>query len=655
VLLATATTGRGDSSPGISPKCPTGQITNSAPPTLAPSGTVQVGTQLTASYYGGWASCGEGIDNYQWQFQRDDGSVTASCNAQRGCAAPSYTTQSADQGHTIWLYVAACNLDGCYAPEVQSSNSASVSSGGGGGCSTGSSMPEVDSFDPAGSASGEEVYLTGSGFTGACSVQFDGTSASYTVVDDSGIDATVPSGAGEGPITVTNQMGTATSFMPYYAHGARPMGTVSEMATPDYVKFANDNGTYWIGLRCSPLTESVAGWKEKGTSAGPGYISRMLRRTDATNMNTVTTVESPNDPSLLNSDLQGVGVFGVHLATGSARGTGPTSTGIANGNVCTSDIPTMNANGVQTLGAVSRVTSTPLIPPHKLSSTEWEVGVEATITTSYPGAGGNIDMFDVKYITRVNPDVVYQWTTVTNLCNSACGGPTWSIKEPKIVVTLNGESVDPTKEYTRVSCWDNTTQWTTPLSGTISNNPASATSNCGDATGGTNRMRTLFDYASSGNAAASPSGCPNNAPTALKTCFVVASESFIPNGSPYGPGQQLYLWSNAGQGFEKWAMDADADYRSDWKACSSGTRPAQAAVHRFEQAGHTPNNHRVKSNGSIEQTNEREAILMAWAGGSGPSDCQSLYAGLPSTKTSYGEFNAYSFGPGWKDNLVNPS
>lgn len=70
----------------------------------------------------------------------------------------------------------------------------------------------VDSFAPPSGAVGDPVVITGSGFTGATVVDFDGTPAvSYTVDSDTQITADVPAGATTGPISVTSPAGTGTS------------------------------------------------------------------------------------------------------------------------------------------------------------------------------------------------------------------------------------------------------------------------------------------------------------------------------------------------------------------------------------------------------------------------------------------------------------
>jgi hypothetical protein len=71
--------------------------------------------------------------------------------------------------------------------------------------------PAISTFTPTSGAAGTTVDLQGAGFTGATSVTFNGTNASYTVNSDSEIHATVPAGATTGPISITAPGGTATS------------------------------------------------------------------------------------------------------------------------------------------------------------------------------------------------------------------------------------------------------------------------------------------------------------------------------------------------------------------------------------------------------------------------------------------------------------
>jgi hypothetical protein len=71
--------------------------------------------------------------------------------------------------------------------------------------------PQIASFAPAGGGPGTAVTLTGTGFTGATAVKFNGAGAQYSVVSDTEISTSVPSGATNGPISVTAPGGTSTS------------------------------------------------------------------------------------------------------------------------------------------------------------------------------------------------------------------------------------------------------------------------------------------------------------------------------------------------------------------------------------------------------------------------------------------------------------
>jgi len=74
-----------------------------------------------------------------------------------------------------------------------------------------SNAPTITSFAPTSGPVGTSVTISGTNFTGATAVRFNGTSASFTVNSASAITATVPSGATTGPLSVTTAGGTASS------------------------------------------------------------------------------------------------------------------------------------------------------------------------------------------------------------------------------------------------------------------------------------------------------------------------------------------------------------------------------------------------------------------------------------------------------------
>ena len=70
--------------------------------------------------------------------------------------------------------------------------------------------PTITSFTPNRGLAGTSVVITGTNFSGATSVKFNGTTATFVVNSSTQITATVPTGATTGPVTVTNAVGTAT-------------------------------------------------------------------------------------------------------------------------------------------------------------------------------------------------------------------------------------------------------------------------------------------------------------------------------------------------------------------------------------------------------------------------------------------------------------
>src|SRR5207244_2260470 len=73
------------------------------------------------------------------------------------------------------------------------------------------SPPTITSLSPTSGVVGASVTITGTAFTGATVVKFNGTNATFTVNSATQITATVPTGATTGTISVTTPGGTATS------------------------------------------------------------------------------------------------------------------------------------------------------------------------------------------------------------------------------------------------------------------------------------------------------------------------------------------------------------------------------------------------------------------------------------------------------------
>ena len=109
------------------------------------------------------------------------------------------------------------------------------------------SPPTISSFTPTSGSAGTSVVITGTNFTGANSVKFNGVAATtYTVNSATQITVTVPAGATTGTISVTTPAGTGTSASNF---------TVTETASL-IVTTTSDTSTSTDGV--TSLREAIA-------------------------------------------------------------------------------------------------------------------------------------------------------------------------------------------------------------------------------------------------------------------------------------------------------------------------------------------------------------------------------------------------------------
>jgi glucose/arabinose dehydrogenase len=92
--------------------------------------------------------------------------------------------------------------------------------------------PTVTTFAPSSGAVDAAVTVQGTYLAGATSVTFNGTPATFTVVLDSRLVATVPAGATSGQIMVTTGSGSATSAGSFTVSGGGPSGPAISSFTP---------------------------------------------------------------------------------------------------------------------------------------------------------------------------------------------------------------------------------------------------------------------------------------------------------------------------------------------------------------------------------------------------------------------------------------
>jgi hypothetical protein len=162
-------------------------------------------------------------------------------------------------------------------------------------------LPVITSFDPTGGAVGASVVITGANLTGASSVKFNGTSASFTVDSATQITATVPAGAATGFISVTAPGGTATSATNFTVVGSPaitsftptsgPVGasvviTGTNLTGATSVKFNGTSASFTVDS-ATQITAAVL------TGATTGPISVTTPGGTATSATNFTVVGSP--------------------------------------------------------------------------------------------------------------------------------------------------------------------------------------------------------------------------------------------------------------------------------------------------------------------------------------------------------------------------
>jgi hypothetical protein len=127
-----------------------------------------------------------------------------------------------------------------------------------------STAPIITSFTPASGPVGTVITVNGSGFTGSTAASVDGFVASYTVVSDSVVQVTVPSGAATGSIHVRNSLGvgsspsnfTVTAAIPTITSCTPASGSVGTVITVIGTNFANTTAASVDGVVAGYVVES---------------------------------------------------------------------------------------------------------------------------------------------------------------------------------------------------------------------------------------------------------------------------------------------------------------------------------------------------------------------------------------------------------------
>jgi len=152
-------------------------------------------------------------------------------------------------------------------------------------------VPTITSFAPTSGPAGTSVVINGTGFSGAVSVKFNGTNASFTVNSSTQITAVVPTSASSGLIAVTNSSGTGVSSAGFTVTGTLPpppivssfSPTQGAIGTPVTISGSNFTGANSVTFNTTSTTSltvnsdsSITVSVPIGASTGPVSVTTPL-------------------------------------------------------------------------------------------------------------------------------------------------------------------------------------------------------------------------------------------------------------------------------------------------------------------------------------------------------------------------------------------
>ena len=195
----------------------------------------------------------------------------------------------------------------------------------------GDPTPSIASFTPTSGWFGTRVWIYGFDFVGATSVTFNGVPAQFSVGSDQFIDASVPSGATMGPISVTTANGTGWSSSSFtlvppptissFTPTGGPFGTVVDIRGSDFsgalwVQFNQHNATSFTVDSDTEIHATVGDGATTGpiavaTVSGTGYSSSSFTVPTPT----ITSFTPMSGPAGTSVDIRGTNFTGATFVT----------------------------------------------------------------------------------------------------------------------------------------------------------------------------------------------------------------------------------------------------------------------------------------------------------------------------------------------------
>ena len=323
--------------------------------------------------------------------------------------------------------------------------------------------PVLTGISPASGPVGTSVTLTGSNFSGATGVSFNGTAALFTVNSATSISTTVPAGASTGNVTVTTPSGTSGGQLFTVTVPASTITTISPTSGPigtgviiTGTNLAGATGVTFNGVSAAFTVNSAT---SISTSVPNGATTgSVVVTTPGGPTNGVLFTVVPPAPTLSgispNSSPVGttVVITGTNLTGTTAvnfNGTGTTFT-VNSATQITAIVPTGATSGpltVATPGGLSNAIGFTVAVPTStlltLSPTSGFIGTTVVITgTNFIGAAtvsfnGVSATFTVNSPTRITTTVPFGATygPVTVTVSGSSNGLTFTVIPPLPVIT----------------------------------------------------------------------------------------------------------------------------------------------------------------------------------------------------------------------------
>jgi hypothetical protein len=328
-----------------------------------------------------------------------------------------------------------------------------ASCGGGAASAPPPAAPTIASFTPTSGQPGDAVTVTGTNFTGATAVTFNGTTAVFTVTSATQLSTNVPTGATTGTISVTGSGGTGTSATSFTIAGSAP--TISSF-TPTSgpagaavtITGTNFTGATAVQFNGSGATFNIASATQITTTvpatATTGTISVTTPSGTATSSSSFTVTPPP---PTISSFTPTSGLVGAAVTITGSNFTG-TSTVMFNGTTAgftvasstriSTTVPASATTGTISVttpgGTATSVSTFTVIPPaptlSSFAPTTGQVGTPVTlIGTNFTSAtavkfNGTPATFTVTSATQISATVPTGATTGKIAVTTAGGSAT---------------------------------------------------------------------------------------------------------------------------------------------------------------------------------------------------------------------------------------